>query len=241
MIWLRSAIFHPLFWGFLILCMIGGLPLLVLPKRHAVHLLKFWGHGSLFLFRWICGTKLEVRGLENIPQVKQGYLVAAKHQSMFETIALELFFPKPIFILKQQLIDIPLFGAFLKQFGMIAVDREGGASALKHITTKAQNALNNGHQIIIFPEGTRTTPYVEPDYKSGIVHLYRQLNCPIVPVALNSGLFWGRRKFCIHPGTVIFEFLPLIPAGLPKNEVLPRLQNVIETHSTALLPPRNTP
>ncbi len=236
MIHLRSLIFHICFWGFLILTLIFGVPFLYGSKIASIKLMKFWARVSVLLLRVICGTRLEVRGLEHIPQGEGGYLVAAKHQSMFETIALLLYFPQPIFILKRQLIEIPVFGKYLKKFGMIAVDRDGGGAALRNITEQAKAALAQGHQIIIFPEGTRTPPYAPADYKSGIVHLYRQLECPILPVALNSGLLWARRAFCIHPGTIVFEFLPPIATGLPKQEILPMVQNLIETHSTALLP-----
>jgi 1-acyl-sn-glycerol-3-phosphate acyltransferase len=187
----------------------------------------------LFLLRTICRTTVEMRGLANIPD--GGAVLAAKHQSTFDTFAL---FP-PIaglsVVLKRELMSIPFYGWYAARSGMIPVDRERGPSALRDLATRVRRALTDGRRVLIFPEGTRRTPGAEPAYQSGVAHLYHALKVPVVPVATNSGLYWPRRKFLHYPGVIVIDCLPPIPAGLPPRAFMKELENRIEEASNELL------
>jgi 1-acyl-sn-glycerol-3-phosphate acyltransferase len=217
----------------LIVWMILALPSLVMPKRYLRAITRAWARSALFLLRIIAGTHSVFRGVDYIPQ--GGLLVAAKHQSMWETFALFLIFDRAIFILKRELMWIPLFGWYLKKLGMIPIDRQKGSKILKKLNDDVKRALQEGYQIIIFPEGTRRAPDAPAVYKYGIVHLYHNVRTPVLPIALNAGLFWPRRRFLRRPGTIIAQCMSLIPAGLNKNVFLTQLQETIETTTQALI------
>jgi 1-acyl-sn-glycerol-3-phosphate acyltransferase len=144
-------------------------------------------------------------------------------------------FPDPTFVIKSQLKWIPIWGQYTIKAGMIHVDRKAGTSALRYITQRAREELAKGRQIVIFPEGTRRAPGAPPDYQGGVAHLYRALGVPVLPVALNSGLYWPRRKFLRYPGTIVVEFLPPLPPGLSSRMFLEKLQETIEAASDRLL------
>lgn len=233
MLAVRSLIFNLLFYLNLVLLMVAALPALLLPRRVVVEMSKQWGRNSLWLLRVVCGIDVEWRGLEHIPAGP--LLIAAKHQSTWETFALLHLFTDPTFVVKRELMWIPLFGWCSRKAGMIPVDRGAGKSALTAMVTRTRAALLDGRQIVIFPEGTRRPAGAEPKYKSGIVHLYADGVAPCLPVALNSGLFWPRRKFMRYPGTIVVEFLPPIPPGLDRDEFFTRLQDAIEGTTARLL------
>lgn len=211
---------------------IAFIPLFVLPRRAGVGPMKLWASTSLFWLRVICGTRIEVRGRENIPV--QGALIAAKHQAAWETFALMPLMPDPVFILKRELFHLPLWGWYARKFGMIGIDRSAGTKALSEIAEKGQAAIDAGRQVIIFPEGTRTAPGAAPAYKNGTAHLYHRLERPVVPVALNSGLYWPRKTIKRHPGTIVVEFLPPIPPGMGLKAFRNKLVETIETASDRL-------
>ena len=195
--------------------------------------LKLWARSSIFWLRIICGTEYEVRGLENIP--KNGVLIAGKHQSSFETFALIPYLADPAMVLKRELTFIPWFGWFALKFGMIGIDRSAGPSAIKSLIKKAKLAISQNREVVIFPEGTRQALGAKPDYKPGAAALYLALNVPCVPFALNSGLYWPRRKFIRKPGKIIVSFLPAIPPGLKRREFEARLIHEVERASAELL------
>ena len=230
---LRSLLFNIAFYANLIAWLLGSIPVLVLPRRWTWHAIRGWVASSLWLQRTIAGTTCRIRGLENLPS--GGFIVASKHQSFWETFALIPLFDDPAFIAKRELMMIPFFGWFLKKIRMIPVDRGRRATALRHLARRVAEEIRQGRQIVIFPEGTRRPPGAEPAYKSGIVHLYAQTGAPVVPVALNSGLYWPRRKFLRHPGTITVEILEPIPPGLPRNAFLDTLRTRLETASDRLL------
>lgn len=230
---IRSLIFNTLFFVTTTLFVVIGSPLLFGPRRWAMYALAMHARFELWLLRLIVGTKFEVRGLEKLP--KGPCLVAAKHQSAWETFALIPLFRDPVFLMKRELFWIPFHGWFSHKFDMIPVDRDKGASALRSMLREAKKRIAEGREIIIFPEGTRRAPGAPPDYKSGVVLLYDALGVPCVPLALNSGLFWPRRYPRRHPGTIVVEFLDPIPPGLPKAEFMSRLQEAIETATNRLL------
>jgi 1-acyl-sn-glycerol-3-phosphate acyltransferase len=233
MLILRSVLFNVAFYATLVAWLILSLPALVLPRRASMVAMRSWAAANLWLMRMIVGTRVEFRGREHIPP--GGLLVACKHQSMWETFALMTVFDDFAYILKQELMRIPLFGWYARKGGQVPVDRARGTAALREMARRAREEAERGRQIIIFPEGTRRPPGAPPDYKVGVVLLRQALPVPCLPVALNSGLYWPRRKFIRRPGTIIVEFLPPLPVDLPRAAVLPTLQARIEEASDRLL------
>jgi 1-acyl-sn-glycerol-3-phosphate acyltransferase len=231
---LRSCIFTALFYLNLMGHMVLFSPFVFFGGDHVVWwVTKSWARTSLWLLKVITGTRAEFAGRENIPE--GAALIAAKHQAFWEVFALIPEFDRPTFILKKELMKIPLFGWYARKLGMIPVDREKRGAALNSILVGAKAAVAEGRQIIIFPEGTRTAPGAEPDYKPGVHFLYSQLGVPLVPVALNSGVFWPRDSFVRREGTVQAEFMPALPPGLDRHQVLRGLKGSIEGRSLALL------
>jgi 1-acyl-sn-glycerol-3-phosphate acyltransferase len=229
----RSLLFNALFFVTTTLFVVIGSPLLFTPRSWAMAALKVHARFELFLLRVIVGTKIRVRGQENIPDGP--CLVASKHQSAWETFALIPIFRDPALLMKRELFWIPFHGWFSYKFQMIPVDRDRGPTALRRMLREAKKRIDDGREIIIFPEGTRRAPGAPPDYKTGIALLYDALGVPCLPVALNSGLFWPRRSVLRRPGTIIVEILEPIPPGLPKAEFLRRLETTIEVASNRLL------
>lgn len=229
----RSLLFNVLFYVTTTLFVVVGSPLLFAPRGWAMAALKVHSNFELWLLRTIVGTKVEVRGRENIPQGP--CLVASKHQSAWETFALIPIFRDPALLMKRELFFIPFHGWFSRKFEMISVDRDKGPSALRRMLREAKKRIDDGREIIIFPEGTRRPPGAPPDYKTGIILLYDALGVPCLPVALNSGLFWPRRSVICRPGTIVVEILKPIPPGLPRDEFLRRLEAAIEGASGRLL------
>jgi 1-acyl-sn-glycerol-3-phosphate acyltransferase len=185
------------------------------------------------MLREFCNIYVELRGLERIP--KGPLLVAAKHQSAWETIALLPLFREPLFILKRELTWIPLFGLFLLKAQMIPVNRGAGVRTMTKMTGLARERVRDDRQLIIFPEGTRRPVGAEPRYKYGVAQVYVDCGVQCLPVALNAGLFWPRRTFLRYPGTIIVEFLEIIPPGLSRDEFLARARDVIETATARLV------
>lgn len=233
MIVARSLLFSLVFYLNTIVMLIAALPTFLLPRTAILRVAQTWAKVSLFLLRVIVGTKVEYRGLDRIPE--GGLLVASKHQSFADIHALLPKLRDPTFILKRELTWIPIWGWFTIKAGMIPVDRSRGSSAIADMNRRARDEVERGRQILIYPEGTRRAPGAEPAYRQGVAHLYRSLGVPCVPVALNSGLFWPRRRMRLQPGTIIVEFLPPIPPGLEREEFMRLLRAGIETASTRLL------
>jgi 1-acyl-sn-glycerol-3-phosphate acyltransferase len=230
---LRSAFFNVVFYLNLLFFLVVFFWLLFCPRSWAMWGLRTWAATSVWFLRAMCGTRLDVRGRHNIPP--GAVLVAAKHQSLFETFAIIPLLDDPAMVLKRELMLIPLFGWFARKFRMIPVDRGAGTTALKRLIGRAKEAVRQGRQVVIFPEGTRRTPGAPPDYKPGAVALYLNLGVPCVPLALNSGVFWPRRKFMRYPGTIIMEFLPVIPPGEPRAVFSQLLQAALEGKTAELL------
>jgi 1-acyl-sn-glycerol-3-phosphate acyltransferase len=230
---LRSLLFNAaLYLNFIAQAVIFS-PVLLLPERMFWPIGRFWVRSTLFLHRTICGIDDEISGRENIPV--GGFIVASKHQSAWETLRLIELFPLPSFILKRQLLFVPLFGWYLKKAHMIPVDRGRGAAAIAAMTLHARRAVDEGRQIIIFPEGTRRPPLAPPQYRHGVARLYAELGVPCLPVALNSGLYWPRRALTHRRGTIRVECLPPIPAGLAPEEFAARLEAGLESATNALI------
>jgi len=227
MLAVRSLIFNIAFYFALILLMILGLPLLAAGRSGVFFMARLWGATSVWLLRTICGLRVEYRGVENIPP--GGFILAAKHQSFLETFALLKYAPDFAIVLKRVLVFIPLFGLYLSVSKQIAIDRSKGRSALSQIVAQAKPVISAGRQLFIFPEGTRRPAGAPPAYKFGVAALYEDTQAPVVPVALNTGLFWGRRGFLRRPGVAVIEYLEPIAPGLDRAEFIARLQERIET------------
>lgn len=233
MILVRSIIFNVLFYLNTLILLILALPTFFLPYRAIVWVATTWGRINLFLLRVVCGVKFEVRGRDKIP--KGPLLVAAKHQSAWETFALLHLFDDPLFIVKRELMWIPIFGWLMIKGRMVPVDRSAGGQALSTMAERARIELADNRQLIIFPEGTRRAAGADPRYKHGVAHLYASMQVPCVPIALNSGLFWPRRSILRIPGTVVVEILDPIQPGLDKDVFFKRLQSGIEAATARLI------
>lgn len=233
MIYLRSALFNLVFYVNLALFLVLGSGFYFTPRKWSIRALQAWAQTSLFWLRVIAGTKIEVRGLSNIPQGP--CLVAGKHQSFWETFAILPLLDDPAMVLKKELTLIPFFGWFIYKFRMIPVERSAGTQALRALIARAEEAVSEGRQVVIMPEGTRRAPDDPPDYKPGAAAVYGRLDVPCVPFGLNSGLFWPRRRFLRRPGTIVISFLPPIPPGLPRREFQARLETAIEAETAGLV------
>jgi 1-acyl-sn-glycerol-3-phosphate acyltransferase len=232
MVALRSVAFNLLFYVNLVLHIVAALPTFFLPRRAFITVAKSWGHTSNALLV-VAGIRIEMRGREKIPQ--GALLVASKHQSVWETFALVPLFDDPAYIYKRELLWIPVFGWYLWKSDMVPVDRRARGGAIAGMIESARKELGRGRQIIIFPEGTRTAPGAAPAYKSGLANLYAATGVPCLPVALNSGVFWPRRKFLRYPGTIVLEVLDPILPGLDKETFAARVQGDIETATARLV------
>lgn len=229
----RSLLFNLLFWGWTAVAVIGFSPMLLGPARWSARAQTMWATGGEFLARHVLRIRYEVRGREHIP--KGAAIVASKHQSVYETIVFSLMLHEPGIVMKKELLAIPLYGWFSRRMGMIPIDRSASTSAMRIMLRAAKRIIDEERPILIFPEGTRSAPGVTPSYRPGVAGLYRLLNLPVVPVALNSGLLWGRNALVKYPGTVIFQYLPAIPAGLDRHAFMEQMETSIETATAALL------
>jgi 1-acyl-sn-glycerol-3-phosphate acyltransferase len=230
---LRSFLFNILFAGWTGIIFLISVPTLLLPRPAVWAMGRLWVRGSLRLLRAIVGLGHRVQGGEN--RIAGPAIYAVKHQSAWDTLVFPTLLDMPAYVLKQELIGVPLFGAYLKRCGMIPVDRQGRASALKRMLAAARAAVGHGQPILIYPEGTRVPPGEGRPYHPGVAALYGDLGLPVIPVTLNSGLFWGRRSFHKKAGTITVEFLPAIPPGMARKAFMEELQRRLEGASRRLL------
>jgi 1-acyl-sn-glycerol-3-phosphate acyltransferase len=222
---LRSILFTLFFYAGTVIAVLLAFPAALFGRGPLSVIVHIWAR----YHRWCAALLLGVRScIEGQP--RQGaVIVAAKHQSMFETIEILIILDHPAVIMKRQLTDIPGWGWVARRYGVISVDREGGAVALRHMLRAAQAALAAGRPIAIFPEGTRVLPGEKPPLQSGFAGLYRALGAPVVPIALDSGRIWPRRKFIKHPGIVTMRVGETIPPGLSRKEVEMRVHAAINS------------
>lgn len=232
-VFIRSFVFNIAFFLWAMLASLLFAPLFLFSSRAAQRAGAPWAKGALWLARLICGIRYEVRGAQYITD--EPVIYASKHQSAWDTIIFLVLLARPAYVLKRSLLRIPLWGWYLWRMNMIAIDRSAGASGMKHMLRQSQRALDDGRTLVIYPEGTRTRPGAAPHYHPGIIAMYSQLQKPVVPVALNSGAFWGRDAFCKFPGTITIEFLPPIAPGMDKKQFAALLEQTIETASQSLL------
>jgi len=230
---LRSLLFNTfalLFHGVLI---IGLTFLLPFPRPWAQMVVRLWTKALVVALKVIVGLDYEVRGLENLPDGPA--VIVSKHQSAWDTFVFYLFASDPNYILKKELTDIPFWGWCARKCGAISVDRDGGGVALKKMVRDTQDRIAQGRQVIIFPEGTRSAPGAHHPYQPGAAAVYARAEAPVIPVALNSGLFWGRRSFKKQPGVITIEIMPPMPKGLKRREFMAELETRIEGATDKLI------
>lgn len=203
-------------------------------SRPAIHgVVLCWSRTLCRVLKIIVGLEYEVRGRQYISETPAIY--AAKHQSAWDTFIYFMIFDNPSYVLKKELHRIPFWGLAANKYGAISVDRSGGASALKHLITDTKDRLQRGFNIIIFPEGTRTAPGKKLPYHPGIAAMYGATEVPVIPVAVNSGLFWGRRSVIKRSGKIVIEFLPPIETGLKRRVFMAKLESDIEAATDRLV------
>ena len=233
MIVVRSLIYQVIFHIWTTIVAIFGLPALILPKPVVWWLSPFWSVMSFRVLRWITRLDYRLEGTEHIDE--RPIIYASKHQSAWDTMIFPHILENPIVVLKKELLSIPFYGWYLRKYGSISIDRSGGSKALRAMVQQAREAIDSGRPIVVFPEGTRTAPGEHGKYQSGVAALYRELGVPVVPIALNSGLFWRRRSYIRKPGTIVLRFLPPIPPGLDRRDFMKRLESDIETAQAELV------
>jgi 1-acyl-sn-glycerol-3-phosphate acyltransferase len=231
--WARALAFNFAFFTWTAIAGIIGLPFLVTPRAATMKFGRFWAHGVLVLLRVIVGLDYQIRGLDRIP--RGGCVIAMKHQSTWDTLILPVVLGDPACVLKRELLLLPLYGWYAARAGSIAIDRKAGAGALRRMVAAARPIAAQGRPIVIFPEGTRVAPGARLPYQPGVAALYQALALPLVPAAVNSGLFWGRRSFVKRPGRITLEFLEPIPPGRTRRRVMTELERRVETATADLL------
>ena len=227
MLLLRSLLFNSVLYFGIVVVFIIALPTLFLPPKFTLFFGKFLGHYVVFIVKIFLNTKVEFKGKNNIPKDKK-YFVASAHQSMFETFALQIPLDSPIFILKKELLSIPLFGWYLRKIGSIAIIRETTTKENLNFFDKIKDTIDKENRpLLIFPQGTRIKFGEEIPFKKGVGRIYSSLNLPCIPVALNSGKIWPKNSFIKNPGDIHISFLePIIP-GKNKDEFVKEIENKI--------------
>ncbi len=231
---LRSAAYHLFFALWTILCGILFLPLMIAPRIIVQRAAGLWVRGALCLQRAVLGLSYEIRGREHLPSGPA--VIASKHQSAWETLVFHSLLPDTVFVLKKSLLWLPFIGWYLRKTGQVAIDRAAGMKAMGAMARASRAALARGSQIVIFPEGHRQPPGVTGTYLPGVAMLYGEAsgNVPIIPVALNSGLFWPRNAFRRRSGRIVMEIQPPMPPGLDRRAFMDELRHRIETATRAL-------
>ncbi len=231
----RSVLFNILFLVSTALQLVFWTPVYFFLKREdGWKVVKLWAWISLWMQHILIGTRYEFRGTENIPKTG-GFILASKHQSSWETYTMVPFLSDPSYILKRELMLVPIFGWFALKMKVISVNRGKKKEALRDMTLVAKQQYQDGRQIVIYPEGTRRFVNDSPAYKYGITHMYENVEARVLPAALNSGLFWPRRGWMLYKGTCVLEFLPIFEPGLPPKDFTNKLETVIEAKTKELV------
>lgn len=229
---IRSSLFQLFSYLWTGLLIILYLPFLGRPRHRLQPLGAFWCRGVLVLARVFCGIRWRVCGRENLPPGP--VIIAAKQQSEWDGLIFHILLRDPVYVLKRELLQVPMFGLYLARLGNIGIDRAAGFRAIKQMLPVVRERLEEGAQVIVFPEGTRVRPGARQPYHPGIAALYQRCDVPLVPVALNSGVYWRRSVFRRCPGTITIEFLPPMPRGLDRDDFLAELTMRIETATDRL-------
>lgn len=231
---LRSAVFNVAFFAMTVFALVTTWPALIVPRPGpALWIAHTWSNFVFWALRVIVGLRYEVRG--DLTPLRGSVLIACNHQSAWDTIVFFMLCDRPTYAMKKELMAIPIYGWLARRQGHIAVDRKAGAAAFRRLQRAAREALTAGRQLVLFPEGTRVPADERRPYQPGIAGLYASLDMPVVPIAVNSGLYWPRRSFTKKPGTVLLEILPTIPAGLARPVFMHELETRIEAAKERLI------
>jgi 1-acyl-sn-glycerol-3-phosphate acyltransferase len=233
---LRSLLFNIYFIGGTALTIFIGLPMLAFPPPLLTRFIVFWATSMIAGLRVICGVRLEVTGVENLPP--GGVIIAAKHQSAFDTMVWLKLAPTSVYVAKKELLEIPGWGWLARHCGQLSVDRTAGAAAMRTLVRETKARLADGRPVVIFPEGTRTAPGERVPYQPGVAAMAAASGAQVVPVATDSGRLWGRRAFRKMPGVIHISILPPLPPGLPRAALMSRLEEAIETETARLYNPQ---
>lgn len=232
---LRSLLFVVWLYGLMAVLGLVCLPTLLLPYRFTLSLIRVYTRLMLFGLRWICGIKVVLRGRDRIPAGP--LIIAAKHQSMLDVFIPFLIFDKPVIVMKRELFWYPVLGWYAKKIRVLGIDRKAGTRAMRSMLRHAETeVLGAKRQLLIYPEGTRTRPGAPAQYKpAGIRAYYKALALPVLPLATNAGLCWPARGIVRSPGTIVYEVLPPIDAGLESKTLVERLERELEAACNTLL------
>jgi 1-acyl-sn-glycerol-3-phosphate acyltransferase len=233
---LRSLLFNIYFMGGTALTIIIGLPMLAFPPPLLTRFIVFWASSMIAGLRVICGIRLEVTGMENLPP--GGAIIAAKHQSAFDTLVWLKLLPNSVYVAKKELLEIPGWGWLARHCGQLSVDRTAGAAAMRTLVRETKARLADGRPVVIFPEGTRTAPGERVPYQPGVAAMAAASGATVVPVATDSGRVWGRRAFRKTPGVIHVSILSPLPRGLPRAALMAQLEAAIETETARLFDPQ---
>ena len=230
---LRSVLFTVVFYVVTLFLFIVMIPTWFMPRKQALFFPIFWSKMAKVMLKLFCGITVRVEGLENLPK-ENGYIIASKHQSAMETTIFHRIVPNMFYVLKKELMYLPLAGFYFIKTGCIPIDRKGGTKTMRKMLQGVQKRLSQKMNLVIFPEGTRTAPGTKKLYSPGVAFLYEQCQVPVVPVALNSGFCWPKNKTIKYAGTVTVKFLKPIEPGLPKRVFMDELYQRIETEQDKL-------
>jgi len=227
MLFLRSLLFNLFLYAGIVAVFLIALPTLFLPPKFTLLFGKFLGYYVVFVVRIFLNTKVEIKGISNIPKTEK-YFVASAHQSMFETFALQAVLDYPVFILKKELLKIPLFGLYLKKIKSIEIVRDTTTKDNLSFFDKVATIIKNENRpLLIFPQGTRIKADERVPFKKGVGRIYETLNISCIPIALNSGKVWPKKGIIKYPGKITISFLEPIKPGLNRDEFIKSLENKI--------------
>jgi len=233
MSWARAFAFNFAFFAWTAILGTVGLPFLFTPRSVTMRFGRFWAASVLALLKLIVGLDHQIRGLDRVP--RGGCIIAMKHQSAWDALVLPVVLGDPAVVVKRGLLLLPFYGWYAARAGSIAIDRKAGAGALRRMLARARPVAAAGRPIVIFPEGTRVAPGERRSYQPGVAALYQALALPLVPAAVNSGLYWGRRSFVKRKGRIVLEFLEPIPPGRTRPRLMAELERRVEIATAALL------
>lgn len=227
-IFIKSIIFNIYFFTTtFVICFFSWPFLFFLDEKNIFKITRFWSQTTLYGLKHICDINYIIKNPENM-RLDQAVIYASKHQSAWETTAFFAIIGNCKYVLKQELLYIPLFGRFFTALNMVIIKRADGINAMKSMLRQVENIVNIKNSVVIFPEGTRTKFGEKTIYKTGIYGLYKLNVAPIVPIALNAGKCWPKRGFCKYPGTITVEFLPVVIPDLSKDQFMQTLESQIE-------------
>ena len=227
MILLRSLLFNLFLYTGIKVVFLLAIPSLLLPATFSLLFGKFLGHYVIFIVRYLLNTEIEIKGLNNIPKTEK-YFVAYAHQSMFETFALQAVINYPVFILKKELLKIPLFGLYLKKIKSIAIVRDTTTKDNLNFFSKVAGIIKNETRpLLIFPQGTRVGVNEKIPFKKGVGRIYEALNISCIPIALNSGNVWPKKGILKYPGKITISLLEPIKPGLNRDEFIKSLESKV--------------